>query len=376
MKFTIIGAGIGGLTTAIALKQKGFEIEIFEQAAELKPVGAGILLAGNAMQVYKKLGLYEKIAEAGNYVSQMTVTKGDLEVLSSMDNTANSEKTGVSNIAIHRGALQQILVQELEASEIHCNKKLEKIERNEQFELTFTDGTQVRASYLIGADGINSAVRNLLFAENTIRKAKQLCWRGVLDFKLPTKFQHQIVEMWGSGRRFGFVQISKESMYWFAVEKYKNSREELEKINLEESFSNFAPLVGEILAATPKATINVNELTDLKPISTWFQHHVCLLGDAAHATTPNMGQGACQAIESAFVLSECLSKKPVNEAFKSYQSIRQKKARMIVKTSWMVGSMAHWTNPIGTGLRNFMLKITPNSVNEKQVTNIYTLEDV
>lgn len=122
--------------------------------------------------------------------------------------------------------------------------------------------------------------------------------------------------------------------------------------------------------------INTAEMTDLEPISNWSKDKVCLMGDAAHATTPNMGQGACQAIEDAYVLAACLEKDEPNEAFAVFQKLRLKKAHQVVKTSWMIGKMAHIENPVLRGLRNQMMRMTPTSVSRKQSGQIFELATV
>jgi len=377
MNIDIIGAGIGGLTTAIALEQKGIKTRIFEQAERIKPVGAGIILANNAMQVYEKLGLRKVIEEKGNPISSMNITKSNLNPLSKIDLTYFEQKHNTKNIAIHRGTLQQILLDKLKSTEINLNHKLTSIVENTNgYSLEFENGEQIQSSTVLGADGLNSIVRQNIFPNNSIRNANQICWRGVTEYELPTKFKNELNEAWGKSERFGFVQIAENKVYWYALKSFKKNKSKFSINDLEQYFSDFNSVVKDIIKSTKKEQINTAEISDLKPTSIWYKNNVCLIGDAAHATTPNMGQGACQAIEDAFVLSECLDKYGITEAFSKYQKLRLPKAHQVVKASWVLGKMAHISNPILIGLRNKMLRLTPSSINRKQNEQIFQLAEI
>ncbi|NVK64129.1 MAG: FAD-dependent monooxygenase [Flavobacteriales bacterium] len=375
MKIAIIGGGIGGLTTAIALEQKGFDLYVFEQAEEIKAVGAGIILANNAMQVYEKLGLREEIEANGNRISAMNITRANLKPLSKVDLSYFEKKHHVSNSAIHRGKLQAILLSQLKSTTVNLGHRLSKVEQvGSTYELTFENGEIVQSDVLIGADGLNSVVRNILFEENTIRDAKQICWRGVTDFTLPKAFQHELNEAWGKNDRFGFVQIAKNKSYWYALKSFEKNASEYSIEQLSSYFENYHEVVNELINATPKSQINTAEISDLAPTRTWFKGNCCLMGDAAHATTPNMGQGACQAIEDALVLAECMEKFDLQKAFETFQELRLPKAHRVVNTSWTIGKMAHVSNPVLNGLRNALIRWMPSSINRKQTDYIFQLQ--
>lgn len=374
MTVDIIGAGIGGLTTAIALEQKGFKTRIFEQADSIKPVGAGIILANNAMQVFEKLGLREIIEENGNTISSLNITKATLKTLSTVDLSYFEKKFNAKNIAIHRGVLQQILVDQLSPSSLILNHKLNKITKNPNgYSLEFQNGKKNQSSILIAADGLNSVVRQNIFLNNKIRNAHQICWRGVTEFNLPQKYQHELNEAWGKSERFGFVQIAKNKVYWYALKSFKKNKKEFNVKNIDSYFSEYNTLIKDIISSSKKEQINTAEISDLKPTDTWYKENICLIGDAAHATTPNMGQGACQAIEDAYILSECLKKYDTSNAFKEFQKIRLPKAHQVVKSSWTIGKMAHLSNPILIGIRNQMIQLVPSSMNRKKMEQIFQI---
>ena len=337
MTIDIVGAGIGGLTTAIALEQKGFKTRIFEQAENIKPIGAGIILANNAMQVYEKLGLRKVIEENGNPISSLNITKANLKPLSKMDLSYFEKKFKVKNIAIHRGVLQQILIDKLSSSTLYLNHRLNKVLENENGHcLEFQNGEKTQSATLLGADGLNSIVRQDLFPNNNIRNANQICWRGITEYDLPQKYQNELNEAWGKSERFGFVQIAKNKVYWYALKSFKKNKEEFNVNKIEDYFYTYDSVIKDIISSTKKKQINTAEISDLKPTNNWYKENVCLIGDAAHATTPNMGQGACQAIEDAYILSECLNKYDTNKAFEKFQKLRLPKAHQVVKACWMI----------------------------------------
>ncbi len=374
MTVDIIGAGIGGLTTAIALEKKGFKTRVFEQAESIKPVGAGIILANNAMQVFEKLGLREIIEENGNAISSLNITKATLKTLSTVDLSYFEKKFKAKNIAIHRGVLQQILIDQLSPSSLILNHKLNKITKNPNgYSLEFQNGKKNQSSILIAADGLNSVVRQNLFPNNTIRNAHQICWRGITEYNLPQKYQHELNEAWGKSERFGFVQIAKNKVYWYALKSFKKNKDEFNVKNIDSYFSEYNTLIKDIISSSKKEQINTAEISDLKPTDTWYKESICLIGDAAHATTPNMGQGACQAIEDAYILSECLKKYDTSNAFKEFQKNRLPKAHQVVKSSWMIGKMAHLSNPILIGIRNQMIQLVPSSMNRKKMEQIFQI---
>ncbi len=373
----IIGAGIGGLTTAIALEQKGFTVRIFEQAEHIKPVGAGIILANNAMQVLKKLGLKNVIEQHGNTISSMNITKSNLKLLSKIDLSYFERKHNTKNVAIHRGKLQQLLVNTLKTTTIFLNHRLIAIAKNDEgFDLEFQNGERINSTIVLGADGLNSRVRQYLFPKSNIRHANQICWRGVTDYELPIQLRNELNEAWGKKERFGFVQIAANKVYWYASKSFKNNPSEFSVDRLDDYFSKYDFIIKDLIKSTKKEHINTAELSDLEPTHLWFKDGICLIGDAAHAATPNMGQGACQAIEDAYVLSECLDQYESASAFITYQKLRVPKAHKIVKTSWTVGKIAHLSNPLLIGLRNQILRCTPSSMNRKQNEEIFTLAEI
>jgi 2-polyprenyl-6-methoxyphenol hydroxylase-like FAD-dependent oxidoreductase len=371
----IIGAGIGGLTTALTLKQIGYKVRLYESATAIKPVGAGIVLASNAMQVFQKLGLQGALENAGHKIHEMYLTDEQINPLSIADLTYFEQKYNVTTLAIHRGDLQRILAETIGFEHITFGKRLATIAKKENiYQLNFEDGTSVEAKIVIGADGIHSKVRNQIFGEMRTRNALQPCWRGVCDMVLPQKYLNKGHEAWGRGKRFGFFQINPQKVYWFAL--INQPRHMNQNLNLLELFKGFHPDILNIISKTLDNQIIMNDIIDLKPIHRWQQEKVCLVGDAAHATTPNLGQGACQAIEDAYTLGKCLENtEDIQYAFQQYEKKRMKKAHLVVNISWQMGILAHLENRIGVWVRNKMLQHVPKSSNFKLMEQLAQLDD-
>lgn len=365
----IVGAGIGGLATALCLQQQGLTIKVMESAPEIKPVGAGIVMANNAMQVFDQLGIREKVDAAGHRVSCMRITDAQFNDLSFIDLHPFEQHYGVHNTAIHRADLQRILADELGFEHIHLSKRLVDIEIKEGFNLRFEDEIETRGDIVIGADGIRSVVRQKLFPPSTIRDSGQICWRGICDLVLAERYRYAALEAWGPGKRFGFVALNTRQVYWYAV-----ANDDVTSADLSMLFKDFHPEVLEMIAATPADAVFFSRLYDLQPIHQWYHGKACLIGDAAHATTPNLGQGACQAVEDAYVLGKLFGKGlPVEQVFQRYQSIRIKKAHQVVQTSWMIGKVSHWQNTLGIGIRNFVMKSLPSSIRQAQLKPLFEL---
>lgn len=379
MKIAIIGGGIGGLTTAIALQRKGFnDITVYEAAPEIQAIGAGILLASNAMTIFERLGIAEQIKAAGNVLQSVNIANHRGEILSKVDFSKIIKKYGNGTVSIHRGKLQEILLENANKSTVLSGKRLKNIVFTAGgTQLYFEDETTTEADIVIGADGIHSPVRKHLFGETALRYSGQTCWRGIA--KMQSDNPKDSVEMWGTrgGLRACVSQVSETEVYWYITLKHKASL----KLSKTETKPYLIDLVSEFNSPIQKAIqltgnqhILHNDLSDFKPIKTWYKGNIVLIGDAAHATTPNLGQGACQAIEDAFSLANCLKTTPsVNEAFLQFQNDRIKKATFVVNTSYQIGQLNNIGGFIGYRLRNGLMKMAPTSVAEKQFDYLFTV---
>ncbi len=374
---TIVGGGIAGLTTAIALNKAGFSTTIFEAAPEVKAVGAGLALAANAMKAFQKIGIAEDVIAEGRILPAFLLLDQQGKQLAKTNSEALSKKYGVDNFTIHRADLHRVLLSKLDPSTVHSNKRIVDITTHgERTVLTFQDGSTHEAEVLVAADGIHSPIRKKLLPESKERYAGYTCWRAIID---NTKLQiTESSETWGNNGRFGIVPLAHNKIYWFACINAKAQDEKMKAFrvaDLAAHFKDFHAPIPQILQETKDEHLLWKDINDLQPIHQLAFGNIVLIGDAGHATTPNMGQGACQAIEDAIILADELSKTDnVTAAFKAFEKRRIQRVHRIVNTSWTFGKIAHIENTLLISARNFLFRHIPASINEKQVQVVYEVD--
>lgn len=241
--------------------------------------------------------------------------------------------------------------------------------------VSFADGSTITADFVIAADGIHSPIRTQLFPSVRFAGTGHVVWRGMSEVQLAPKYKQAIMEAWADGVRFGFSEVADGVVDWFAVVKpglVGPDRHQL-KAQLQAVFQSFAYPIPAILASAEEARIIRNDIADFDPIRQWSQGNVCLIGDAAHAATPYMGQGGCQAVEDAYVLAQCLAQEATPElAFAAMQRLRRKRATHIVRTSRLIGRAGYLTSVAGA-FRNFVMRAAPARLVEQQFFQVYSL---
>ncbi len=381
LKIGIIGGGIGGLTTAIALQRAGYQVTVFETLPEIRTLGSGIVLAANAIKALEQIGIAPQIIAAGKALRWATILDHKGNPISETDTFALSEKYTTTNFAIHRADLQRILIGELQANTLQLDKKCTDIQAADgRVYLSFADKSEYEFDAVIASDGTRSFTRRRIFDEIEPKYAGYGCWRATINVPaaLADKYDWtRFSETWSTKGRFGIVPLLDNRIYWYAClnAPTAQSLKQFTVTDLLRQFLNHHAPIPDIIEATPPEALIYRGINDLPPLETWTKDHILLLGDAAHATTPNLGQGACQAIEDALVLRNCLQKEnTVQKAFFLFETRRRDRTEKVQRLSRRIGALAQLESNSLAYMRNVTLRAVPASVNEKQLRFLFEVD--
>lgn len=376
-EFAIIGGGVAGLTAAIGLQSVNSDFMLFEQSALVKGIGAGFGLAANAMKALDILGLKEDIEKIGHHVSTYNILDQRGNILLAPDTNALSAQYHQDNFTIHRADLHYYLHSKIHVDNIALNKRAIRFTQNKEvITIYFEDGTQHKCRYLIIADGIKSPLRQQLIPSSTPRYAGYTCWRATIDNSGINLNKGS--ETWGKGGRFGMTPLVGNRVYWYAC---INAPEQSTKFknyaiaDLRTHFSSYHSPIPQLLEKTKNKDLIWNDIIDIKPLPHLAYNNILLIGDAGHATTPNMGQGACQALEDVAVLIDELSNKnDVRAAFQSFEKRRLARTKYITETSKFIGEVAQWENKPLIFLRNMILKKLPSKFTQRDLQKLLSVD--
>jgi 2-polyprenyl-6-methoxyphenol hydroxylase-like FAD-dependent oxidoreductase len=361
----VVGGGIGGLCTAIALRRYGHEVTVLERTGRLEAAGAGITLFSNAMRALEHLGMRDVVAERATEATKVAILVADGGELA-----ATPRDLFAGAVAIHRGDLQEVLARA--AGEVRLGTEVVGLEDSV---VRLADGSQEEGDLVIGADGVHSVVRRQLWPDAAPSFAGYTAWRGIAEFSVdPGRWS----ESWGSGERFGLIDLGRGRTYWFATKNAPEGEADEPGGRREELLRRFrgwhAPIAA-VLDAARENTILRNDVYYLDPLPRWSKGDVVLVGDAAHATTPGIGQGAAQAIEDAVVLARCLTERAtVPEALARYEATRRPRATRVLKMSRRADKGGQLEGRLACGIRNTLVRVMPASAQRRQLKPIVDAE--
>ncbi|WP_426704338.1 FAD-dependent monooxygenase [Staphylococcus shinii] len=369
MKIAIVGAGIGGLTAAALLKEQGHEIKVFEKNRELAEAGAGIGIGGNVIDKLGKHDLAKGIKNIGQIIDVMEILDEKANVLSK----AKLKKNTV-NLTMTRQGLLDVIKSYVPDSIIYTNHKVTRVDSGAlKVELHFAEHQSEAFDLCIGADGLHSHIRSTIAPNSKILYQGYTVFRGLVE-DVDIKPDNIAKEYWSSKGRVGIVPLLNNKAYWFISINAKAQDARLKsygKPHLQARFNHFPNEVRQILDKQSETEILLHDMYDLQPLKTFVYQRVILLGDAAHATTPNMGQGAGQAMEDAIVLANCLGAYPFEEALQKYDKLRVKHTKKVIKKSRKIGKLAQLSNRPLIALRNKIAKLIPNQLVSRQTKFLY-----
>ncbi len=366
-KIAVIGGGIAGLTFARCLTREEYDIHIFEKKEDFGEVGAAISVFPNALCVMDAIGLLPEILENSGQFQKVYLKTSKGAILSKSE-----PQSDYPVICIHRADLHRILLKNIDA-ELHTGFGLKALthKENGQVELSFEQKESMIFDAVVGADGIHSVVRQHIIGDGQPLFRGYNIWRGVVKTDFDIGYGS---ETYGNGQRVGIVPI-KDGVYgWWATcnEAFmQDDAPEDVKEKLFRLFGDWHHPIPELIANTEN--IIKNSLIDRKPHKGWTVGTATLIGDAAHPTTPNLGQGGCMAIEGAYILAKALQKYGLNsQAFARYEELQYPRSKEITNESLKLGRMGQLTNPFLIALRNFVFKVMPSSVAMKMIDKYFS----
>lgn len=368
-KIAIIGGGIAGLTLAICLEGKGYHCQIFEKQAELQEVGAAISIFPNALRVFRSLGMMEDVLASSGEMTQVFMKTAQGKVLAK-----SKPQYDLPTVCMHRADLHSILLSHTTAERFpaHELSSLKNLPDG-KVEVVFQNGQQQTFDAVIGADGIHSVVRQYVIGDGKPVFRGYNIWRGVVDADFAIGYGS---ETYGKGKRVGIVPIKNGKYGWWATcnEAFMEDDEpEGTKAKLQRLFGDWHHPIPELMAKTEH--ILKNSLADRLPKAGWSKGNITLLGDAAHPTTPNLGQGGCMAIEGAYLLAKAIEKYGLGaKAFQRYEALHFPRTKSVTEESLRMGKMGQLENPLAIFFRNNLFKLMPSSLAMKMIDKYFSYD--
>ncbi len=355
MKAVIIGAGMGGMSAAIALRQIGIQTEVYERVTENKPVGAAISVWSNGVKCLNYLGLEAETARLGGIVDTMSYVDAHTgETMCRFSMQPLIDEVGQRPYPIARADLQSMLMEAYGIDDIHFGMKMVGIGNAEDgtcAHATFADGTTVSADVIIGADGASSITREYVLGTPVTRRyAGYVNYNGLVETDDRIGPATEWTTYVGDGKRVSVMPVADGRFYFFfdvvepqGIEFDKGSAREV----LRGHFGDWAPGVQVLIEKLDPATTNRVEILDLDPFYTWVRGRVAVLGDAAHNTTPDIGQGGCSAMEDAVALQWAFKDRPGDPqgALLAYQAARADRAGDLVLRARRRCDVTHAKDP-------------------------------
>ncbi|HEY1574769.1 MAG TPA: FAD-dependent oxidoreductase [Pseudonocardiaceae bacterium] len=348
----VVGGGIAGLAAAVGLRRRGWQVTLLERRPELSEIGAGLTLWPNALRALDALGVGPAIRGLGLVESSFGVRNSTGRWLSRTDSAVMAKRFGDGIVVLERPQLLAALRDACTGVDIRVNAEVDTVTDGT---VTTSEGGHFTGDVVIGADGLWSTVRRKLWPDSTIRPT------GVLAARLIGTVGHPISdggETWGRGDYAGVVPLPDGRIYAYLVVPVEQSEPDLPW--WQRRFADWHFPLPQLLADPEQLLLN--ELFDLAPLPTLVHGNLALVGDAGHAITPNLGQGACQALEDAVELAACLNPNDATPRLNRYDERRRPRVHLLAKRSRAAGVAAAWRGRLPVLARNTLVSVLPDSM--------------
>jgi 2-polyprenyl-6-methoxyphenol hydroxylase-like FAD-dependent oxidoreductase len=372
MRTLVAGGGIAGLSSAIAMRRAGHEVLVTEKASEFREIGAALSLWPNAPAALDYLGLGEQVRTCSLESPTSSIRSSSGRTLVNFDSDAMRGALGGLPVVVLRADLQTVLLETCRevGVEVRLSAALHDLRVDGKDVVALTDAGEERMDSVVGADGINSTTRRWVAGPGDRRDCNRTAWRAVI-----TNPDGLITDTWltvGTGLQLIASPAGNGLAYWAAdTPKYQRDNPGREpKHELYRLFGSWHAPIPTIIGATPAESLVISDIFDRKPPHRLSRDRVVLVGDAAHAMTPDLGQGACQGLEdAAILLASARDQVDAREVFAIFEKRRLRRVRTIVRDSYALGRVATTALPFAARLRDSMIRLVPEALNNRRLAN-------
>jgi 2-polyprenyl-6-methoxyphenol hydroxylase-like FAD-dependent oxidoreductase len=360
-KIIIIGGGIGGLMTAIALNEKGISSTVFERNS-FNEAGAGLGLWANATRILHHYGILAPLLPSSSVLNEMRLSTSSGKLLKTIRVKKLEDRFQFPSIVALRRELQKQLLNALPPDQVHFGQRcLEVSAQKDKVIVKMENGPAQEADAVIFADGIHSFARKEIFGVEPVEYSGKTSWRGIAHYEKDPFEPGTSYELFGKGKRAGIFPLPGKQAYWYVQ---VNMPEKEAKIQINTSVADhlegWSEQVHFLVGHTPSDQLIHTPIYHAPVVRKLALNNMALLGDAAHPMTPDLGQGACQAIEDAEVIAACVSKSAaLKEGFLAYEAQRLPRVRSIVKNSFRMGNLRQMNSAAGVFLRDNLFRFLP-----------------
>ena len=377
----IAGAGIGGLTAAVALSQAGVPVLLLERMPQLAELGAGVTLALNAKAALRRLGLAEQVEAAGHGSTGFIHRSWRGPQLKRWELDGLQRQLGETATAVSRPELQRILAGALgESVELRCGAEVVDVEQDASgVTVRLADGGEVAGTVLIGADGLHSKVRPL-FDATPLHYCGFTAWRGLAHIEDAAQLSVDMTaqtQTYGFGSVFGTIPLSEQLVYWYATRNAPaGGRDEpgARKAALARILGDWHGPIPALVEATEEQSIARTDVYDLPRRESWGAGRVTMMGDAAHPTAPTLGQGACLAIEDGVVLARHLAAGVNERSLRAYERERIPRTARTVRLSGARARIVQVDGRAAAAARDLSLRAVPQALVNRQLVKIFSFD--